>query len=128
MSPASSQPGEIGVDIEDEHRALAAEELAPGILAASELATFHATPLPARNALFLRFWTLKEAYVKARGVGLSLDVRRVHFTSPGSGPIRLHHEPGIVDDPGSWRFELRGLDERYPLAIAFRPTPAAIAD
>ena len=121
---AASPTGEIGVDVEDEHRVRAADELAPGILAERELATFLAAPPSARNALFLRYWTLKEAFVKARGMGLSLDVRRVHFTPPGHDPIRLHHDPGIVDDPASWRFELTRIDDRYPLAVAFRPAPS----
>lgn len=35
-----------------------------------------------RNELFLRIWTLKEAAVKATGLGLSRALRRFSFTSP----------------------------------------------
>src|SRR5207245_7856692 len=32
-----------------------------------------------RTALFFRYWRLKEAYVKARGLGLSLPIERCEF-------------------------------------------------
>ena len=118
---AVSRMGEVGVDLEDTHRSIASGEVAPGVLAKQELEVFYATPAPARQATFLRYWVLKEAYAKARGMGLSLDVRRASFTPPGPGPIRVHLGTGIADASARWQFAYAPLSDRYPLAVAYRP-------
>ena len=54
------------------------------------------------KARFFRLWTLKEAYLKARGIGLSIPLDRV-VVSVDEGP------PAIValdgDDPSAWSVE-----------------------
>ncbi len=51
-----------------------------------------------RTAAFLHYWTVKEAYAKALGVGLALDLREVGVDGPPSRP-RLDLPGG----PGEWR-------------------------
>lgn len=122
---AVTHTGDVGVDLECTRRHLPVREIAPGILAPPELLAFQQTPMPLQTALFLKFWTLKEAYAKARGLGLNLDVSRIAFTDLDSGHIRLElldHALAVApaDDPGLWRLRAQPLFDRYACAIAHR--------
>jgi 4'-phosphopantetheinyl transferase superfamily len=53
----------------------------------------------------LPLWTLKEAYIKARSVGLSLPLKKFSFMFGGVEGIRLELDPSLGTEPGSrWRF------------------------
>ena len=60
---------------------------------------------------FFELWTLKEAYVKARGLGLSLSLDAFGFQFAGQG-ISVSFSSACDDHPANWRF------------WQFRPTPA----
>jgi 4'-phosphopantetheinyl transferase len=93
---AVSALGQVGVDVE------ARRELTPGMeelcLTPRELAWLRACADPADG--FLRLWTLKEAYLKATGDGLTGDPRRVEFQLGGAA-VTLS-EP--TSSAGDWRF------------------------
>lgn len=69
-----------------------------------------------RPELFFRLWTLKEAYVKARGAGLTLPVRGITVRPEGE-PIGLELAPELRDDPQRWRLACVRLGE-HTLALA----------
>ncbi len=50
----------------------------------SEKALMESTPDEEKNLLFFRLWTLKEAYVKAIGIGVSYPMNTVEFSFDGS--------------------------------------------
>jgi 4'-phosphopantetheinyl transferase len=63
------------------------------------------TASPERRAeTFFRCWTLKESYVKARGLGLSLPLDRFAFDLAGDPTPRVRFDPALGDDPSAWRF------------------------
>jgi 4'-phosphopantetheinyl transferase len=80
----------IGVDIEKIKADPKNDELAGSICCDRELATLAGLPEPQRFVEFYRYWTLKEAYVKALGVGLSFPVQKVEVmpstANPGNSP------------------------------------------
>lgn len=49
----------------------------------AEQAAINSAPEGERDLLFFRLWTLKEAYVKALGAGLTLPLREAEFTFEG---------------------------------------------
>jgi 4'-phosphopantetheinyl transferase len=133
---------EIGVDVEDAARG-APLEVADHYFSPSEVAELRALPEPARPGRFFDYWTLKESYIKARGLGLQLPLDQfsfhlgpVHVGSAALGSaelgpversqpsrIAISFGPQIADDPASWQFDLRDLTPRHRLAIAIRRAP-----
>jgi 4'-phosphopantetheinyl transferase len=81
------------------------------------VAALRALPLSQQRARFFDFWTLKEAYIKARGLGLSLPLERFWFTV-SAGAIGIDIDPSLGDHPARWRFTLRAPSPRHVIATA----------
>jgi 4'-phosphopantetheinyl transferase len=75
-------------------------------------------PPSARPDRFFDYWTLKESYIKARGLGLQLPLDQFSFHLGDDVPIRISFGPRIADDPARWQFDLRCLTPRHRLALA----------
>lgn len=112
---------ELGVDVEDCQRRSRPEEIADHFFAAAEVAGLMALPAAARPARFFDLWTLKEAYIKARGLGLALPLGGFAFDlAGGRAAIAVSFEERIGDAPAGWRFTLDDPTPRHRLALAFR--------
>jgi len=71
---------------------------------------------------FFRYWTLKEAYVKARGVGLSLPLDRFSFELHGDD-VAIIFAARADDKPLWWQFHLSSPTARHVVALAMRRPP-----
>jgi 4'-phosphopantetheinyl transferase len=113
---AVSQRVELGIDVESVDRC-APLELAGRCFAQAEEAWLHGLPAAARPAGFFQLWTLKEAYIKATGLGLAqpLDAFRFCFD-----PLRVTFADPVLGDPAAWRFEQHPVGARHILAVAWR--------
>lgn len=100
----SAAAAEVGVDVESSARAAEIVPLAPRVFSAAERAQLDALPAEERPDRALSLWTLKEAYIKARGMGLSLPLDKISFLFDGPETVRFEVAPEIDDDPGRWRF------------------------
>jgi 4'-phosphopantetheinyl transferase len=108
---------DIGLDVEDLVREApldVAERFAP-----SERAALEELPVEQRRGRFFVYWTLKEAYAKARGLGLSIPLDRTAFDVSGD-TIRVSFGSSPDDDPGAWRFESWSIDGAYCVALALK--------
>jgi 4'-phosphopantetheinyl transferase len=95
---------EVGVDVEQVRGDRDHEALAERCLSPSEQAALHEWPLDTRIRAFYDCWTLKEAYIKARGDGLFLPLNSFDVELlPGAPPALLRSTAG-ADEPGRWRF------------------------
>ena len=95
---------EVGVDVEPFARAAEIVPLAPRVFSAAERVQLDALPAASRPDRALSLWTLKEAYIKARGMGLRLPLQRISFLFDGPHTIRFRADPGVDPDPGRRRF------------------------
>jgi 4'-phosphopantetheinyl transferase len=96
--------GDVGVDIEPRRRAESIVEIAPRMFSPLELAQLHELREDQRPERCLRLWTLKEAYIKARGMGLALPLDKFSFEFDEAGSIRLLLDRSLKDRPERWRF------------------------
>jgi len=111
---------DCGVDVEQVGRVREPLEIAEHFFASTESASLRAASGSARQELFAALWTLKEAYIKARGRGVSLGLRRFAFTLPGDGSVRVRFDPELGDIESAWQFALTHPTPSHSLAVALR--------
>jgi 4'-phosphopantetheinyl transferase len=114
---AISMDCEIGIDVESIARAFDADELAPSVFAPPELADFRASGSEERLNRFFSYWTLKESYIKARGMGLALPLDGFWFVLGGTNPI-LYVTDRCADIPERWRFYQYAPSSEHMMAVA----------
>lgn len=112
--------GAIGVDVEYHRPGRRFDALAVRHFACAERQHLAAQDTTARAACFYDIWTLKEAYIKARGAGLSMPLDEFAFSfTPGA--IGFTAEPGLDPAPGRWRFWCARIGGDASLSLAVDP-------
>lgn len=110
---------EIGLDMEDQNRRVNLD-LATRFFSHPENVQLEKTQDPgARQALFLKLWTLKEAYVKAVGKGLSMGLDKFSFVFDQGRP-EIRFVSGKTKISGIWHFFSFPLLDRYTVAAGIR--------
>lgn len=99
-----TQGANVGVDAEPLERAEQILELAPNVFSEQELAQLDRMGHGDRRMHALSLWVLKEAYIKARGIGLSLPLRNFSFFFGGKMGIHLQLDPSLEDVAGRWQY------------------------
>jgi len=109
---------EVGIDIERIRLDLPVVEIAERFFSPREAATIRTLPTEEQYRTFFRYWTRKEAYIKAGGEGLSLPLDQFDV-SPAPG------EPGTLlgaqQDPSEashWSLWELTPDPGYVAAVA----------
>lgn len=98
---------EIGVDLEFIRCDLEAEQIAERFFSHREISTLRALPQSLRKYAFFLCWTRKEAYIKARGDGLSMPLDQFDVSLiPGEPAALLSTQPDTDD---ALRWSLRNL-------------------
>jgi 4'-phosphopantetheinyl transferase len=108
----------VGVDVERVDRVVR-EDVAGRHFAPDEVRDLRALPAEAQPRAFFEYWTLKEAYIKARGMGLAIPLADFAFTlAPPAAPA-IHFVEGFDDHPGRWQFwqAWPTADHRLSLAV-----------
>lgn len=100
---------EVGVDLESTRRPVEIENIARRFFAPQETAALLALPAAEQVRAFFTIWTRKEAYIKARGQGLSIPLDS--FTVNTGMPPRL-----TVPDPG-WTIHYIPTGPDYAAAL-----------
>jgi 4'-phosphopantetheinyl transferase len=101
---------EVGVDVEPIRQIASPLNLARAQFAACETDAIGNLPAAEQNRAFLELWTLKEAYLKARGVGLSGKLSQIVFTVKRDAGYQITAMvPRLPGEAERWQFALRCL-------------------
>lgn len=117
---------EIGVDVETIQRRTPGAELARRYFSRQEVADLFSLPVERQAAAFFDYWTLKEAYIKARGKGLAIPLDQFTFHLLEEGPPRISFSPKLDDWPDTWWFAQRQPSTDHRLALAARCRPGEV--
>ncbi len=79
----------LGVDVEYMRAGIDYDELAKHSFSAYENTTLSSLSAEAKHEAFFRCWTRKEAYIKARGMGLSLPLHLFDVELKADEPVAL---------------------------------------
>lgn len=119
---AFSRDVEIGCDVAFEDSTAATGDVAELFLAPCELRSLQSHCALGKVAAFFHYWTAKEAYLKARGTGLSRPMQGVVVSDDGP-PRYLALED---DDPAEWSLMRLNLPAGYCGALAAHCATAVI--
>lgn len=118
VAVAVAQRHHVGVDVENTQRDAEILELAKRLFAPSEIADLRSLALAPRHERFFDYWTLKEAYAKARGMGMSLPFQCFGFDLTSTQSPAVFFSSEMTDDARHWQFALSSPTPRHRLAIA----------
>jgi 4'-phosphopantetheinyl transferase len=114
----------LGVDAERIDREVEAVALAERYFSGSEVRKLRALPVDQQQGRFFAYWTLKESYIKARGLGLALPLDQFSFHVEDE--ISVEFDTRLADDATSWRFAL--LDApHHTIAISVNTNRTALS-
>jgi 4'-phosphopantetheinyl transferase len=116
---------DVGVDVENVDRQVPAGELARRHFSAREAADVLSRPAADQLDRFYDYWTLKEAYIKARGMGLSIPLGGFTFELTAGRRIGIAFGPEANDRSCDWQFAQLMPTRRHKIAIAVRREPGA---
>lgn len=118
---AFSSQVEIGIDIELATADVGREGIAEHFFSAAEVRRLQSLPRALQPMAFLECWTRKEAFIKARGDGLSLPLDSFTVAFGPDAPAAVLHTSWSRDEPGRWTmFDLSEPDEGFVAALATR--------
>ncbi len=120
---------DVGVDVENTRRRTTGPDIARRFFANAEVEALELLPEDRQQEAFFEYWTLKEAYIKAVGVGISLGLGRFSFAlDTGAGvrgvtgrlPPTISFTGDLDDDPTAWQFAQYEPTPSHAMAAAIR--------
>lgn len=96
---------DVGIDLERIRLDLAVAEIAERFFSRWETATLRTLPTEAQHQAFFRCWTRKEAYIKARGEGLSLPLDEFDVSLAPREPAAVLRTRRDPSDASRWSLQ-----------------------
>jgi 4'-phosphopantetheinyl transferase len=106
---------EVGIDVESAHPDFDPSDVVSRYFTPEENAYLKRCTDGERRARFADLWTLKEAFTKAIGHGISDAISAFGFNVDGEH-IRFMPPPSV--DPAAWQFALFSVDGDYRVGVA----------
>jgi 4'-phosphopantetheinyl transferase len=120
-----SRGTDIGVDVEHCERRVELMGVAKHVFSETEVAGLAALSGGAQRARFFDLWTLKEAYIKAIGKGLSAPLRAITFDPTQPDPVPVRFGPEVEDDHARWCLRRFVVGREHRLALCLDAAPDA---
>jgi 4'-phosphopantetheinyl transferase len=109
---------EIGIDLERIRGDLNCEQIAARFFSPRENAVLRALPAELKPEAFFNCWTRKEAYIKARGEGLSLPLDQFDVSLAPGEPTMLLNTRGDPQETARWSLQALTPGPGYVAALA----------
>lgn len=117
---------DVGVDVEHIDRRLEVDRLAESVFSESERAALYALPPERRRERFFELWTLKESYIKAVGVGISMPLRAISIDPTAGAAPTIAFDAPLADDAGAHYLHVRRVGASHMLAAVVRHAVPAL--
>ncbi|MCU7495887.1 MAG: 4'-phosphopantetheinyl transferase superfamily protein [Ignavibacteria bacterium] len=120
---------ELGIDVEQIRHDFAELEIAGSFFSSSEVLQLSVLPEEIRKLAFFKCWTLKEAYIKAKGKGLSvpLDSFDVSVCPEAASEVKeLLRVPDDPEESRKWKIFSLSVALGYCAALAVEGEPLEI--
>jgi 4'-phosphopantetheinyl transferase len=117
---------EIGIDVEFMRPDFATDEVAGNFFSQSEVAELQRVEPNQRTQAFFNCWTRKEAYVKARGEGLSMPLNLFDVTLAPDTVAAMLSNRSDKSETSRWIFHDLALSENYVGALVIETTDAPL--
>ncbi|MGA8892735.1 MAG: 4'-phosphopantetheinyl transferase superfamily protein [Anaeromyxobacteraceae bacterium] len=124
VAVAVANGGDVGIDVELAEGEGRLRTSLKRLFAPSEVEAIESGPPSQRERRTLEFWTLKEAFLKASGTGLTAELDEVAFQFGGDRVAKLTM-PYRGEDPDHWFFGCFSASDVHPVALAIRRPPGA---
>ena len=118
----------LGVDVENARDREPNLEIADRYFTGYEVEALSALPAPERSRRFFEYWTLKESYMKARGLGLAVPLHDFGFRWSSGSPLQLHIEARQQDRPERWMLWQVEIRDDYIAAVCAERGPHPDSD
>jgi 4'-phosphopantetheinyl transferase len=109
---------EVGIDIEATNREVDVTGVARQMFSPTECQALASLSPAARRDAFFRIWTRKEAYIKARGAGLSYPTRSFSVSLHPEDNDALLSDENEIGAPREWRVAEIPAPDGFRAAVA----------
>ena len=111
----------VGIDVERHRPDVDCLGVAASFFSPDEVETLRRANEPVRRAMFFTLWSCKEAWVKARGVGLAFPLHRCRV-EVGDGAPRLLEDPEQPGEHARWSLTLLDVGSDFSAALVVEGT------
>jgi 4'-phosphopantetheinyl transferase len=109
---------EVGVDVERIRPEIAQEKIAERFFSPREVTVLRGLPTPLQAPAFFACWTRKEAYIKAKGAGLTLPLDQFDVSLAPGEPAALLHTAWDLQEAAGWTLQDLAPAPGYRAAVA----------
>jgi 4'-phosphopantetheinyl transferase len=108
----------VGIDLERIRPGISAHVIARQYFSKAEVEELENLQMDQREAAFFTCWTRKEAFIKARGLGLSLPLESFDVSLTPNEPAILRAVRPDAEEAARWSLHSLDIDPSYAAALA----------
>lgn len=109
---------EIGIDVEMVRDIPEMDQIANGFFLVSEYNIYRSLPERKKKDVFYKYWTRKEAFVKATGDGLLLPLNKFEVSNLPGEPVKTMAFEGAPHNASQWFIYDLNVKSEYKAAFA----------
>ena len=108
----------VGIDLEYIRSDVAEDCTAEQTFSPREVAVLRSLPKDVQVRAFFNCWTRKEAFIKAKGKGLSIPLDQFDVSIVPGEPVRLLNTEWDADEPSRWKFKELNVGHEFVASLA----------